>query len=142
MGRKPVLRPCGCRTSKQVGKNGSRYSANHRRECPLAFTKGQQNHHLTQSQINMKKNAKLAQRKARKLLNKNKMIEAFDISEYSFNIIPHDKPEYMRHLRALNFSYARLSPKCLICQSDTVYSYDIKTNKVLCDSCFRKKVIQ
>lgn len=142
MGRKPILRLCGCRKTKQVGPNGSRYSANHRRECPLSFTKGPQNQDLTLSQINMKKNAKSALRKARKLLNKNKMIETFDISDYSFNIIPHDNAQYMRHLRALNFSYVRLSPKCLICSTETVYSYDIASNKVLCDSCFRKKVIE
>jgi len=142
MGRKPILRPCGCRTSYQVGRNGKRYRSNHRTTCPLHGKKGKHDAYLTESSLNIKKNAKLAQRKARKLLNKNKMIEAFDISEYSFNIIPHNNPQHMRYLRDLKFSYAKLSPNCLICQSETVYSYDIQSNKVLCDSCFRKKVIQ
>jgi len=142
MGRKPIRRPCGCRTSIQVGKNGSRYHANHRRECPLAFTKGRQDKNLTHTQIIMKKNERKLLREARKLLNKNKMIEAFDISSYSFVIIPKNNPQYMRHLRALNFSWAKLSPNCLICKSETVYSYDIQSNQVLCESCYCKKVIQ
>lgn len=142
MGRKPIRRPCGCRTSYQVGPRGSRYQAKHRKECPLSFTKGPQSQHLTLSQINMKKNAKLAVRKARKLLNKNIKIQNFDISAYSFNVIPHNNPQHMRYLRDLKFSYAKLSPNCLICSIETAYSYDISSNKVLCDSCFRKKVIE
>jgi len=142
MGRKPIRRPCGCRTSYQVGRNGKRYRSNHRTECPLNGVKGNHDKIIVNTKLIMKKNERKLLREARKLLNKNKMIEAFDISRYSFNIIPHNNPANMRYLRALNFSYVRLSPNCLICKAETVYSYDIKTNKVLCESCYCKKVIQ
>jgi len=141
MGRTPILRPCGCRTSKQI--DGS--SANHLKACPLSGTvnSGPNNSDMTQAQIITSKNLKTQKNKARKLQRLIKTIRAFDISDYDFIAIPKNNAQMMNHIFHMGFRYSNLKHQCVICKLETSYAFDRRTLKaVICESCLNRKVTQ